>query len=194
MVLLRITAYHCLEDKVDGRFNEVSIISIGEVDLEIATQIDILIKSNPKDYYLRCLYFPITLNSQLIIDHSHIAGIKACFNFETVYNNSSYNLIVSLISHLQYRRYDKFVDALYYNLRYADLGQKLSNTLEDINYPEDSFEPFEHQLSDVIGLLTLKHRISKYKNWEVGITKIIGTYLNSEHYKSYLLDFHPELY
>jgi hypothetical protein len=58
----------------------------------------------------------------------------------------------------------------------------------------DDFKPFEHRLSNVVGLITLKHRISKYKNWEVGITKIIGTYLNSEHYKSYLLDFHPELY
>jgi hypothetical protein len=192
MVLLKITTKdYYIEQHVYSR--KVDLISISEIDLKIATEIHEYIQSHPEPFRVIHSDENVILESIIITDPSYIQGIKYNFNFDTEYHNSDINLIKLIINHLKYIAYDKFMDTIYYNLPDADLAELLIHNLQH-NRMRDDFKPFEHRLSNVVGLITLKHRISKYKNWEVSITKIIGTYLNSGYYKLYLINFHPELY
>jgi hypothetical protein len=191
MVLLKIIAKDLYMEQ-ESISIKVDLISISEMDLKTATEIHAHIQSYEFFNFVK-LDKAITLNSMIITDLSYITVIKDCFNFDTQYQNSDLNLTKLVVEDLKYREYDLITDILYYRLPYGELAQLFTAKLYEARI-KDGFALFEHQLSDVIGLITLKRRMNKCRNFEIGITKIIGTYLDSERYKEYLQKFHRELY
>jgi hypothetical protein len=171
-------------------------MSIGEMDLVIATEIQKLIQLNTK-FSLPFLDSDTYLEADIIVDPVIIAGIKQFFRFETIYNNSSYNFIEEMYKYLQYHSDLQIVNSLLtVNSNYSDLVYELTDDIYNSRNKDCRKKDYQNppQLFEAIGLLTLKRRMLKYKNWELGITKIIGTYLNSEYYENYIDDSHPELY
>jgi hypothetical protein len=190
MVLLRITAINA---GTDCDSMGADLITLGEIDSKKATEIHELICSKAQ-FTLPCLDYHVDLESEVLTDPVITTAIKGFFKFESIYNSSSYNFIHAMLKYIQYHNHLAIVNSLLLvNENYSDLVDDLTN---DINNEYNKFgNEFQTppQLYEAIGLITLKRRMWKYKNWELGITKIIGTYLNSKYYEAYIGDSHPEL-
>lgn len=196
MVLLKIFCNN-VGNLENDRISKIMAFSFAEMELEDALLLQIFMNNGTSFVLFRRhheLQKKYVLKIKIISDPLQITAIKEIFNFETEFNSTDFNFIRAIKICVAQEYYQNILTAM--KDKYKSLFG-LSLNLEDILYACEDFrdiQNFENELSNVFSVIAIQKLILPNQNLEIGVLKLIRSYVNTRDYDCFLKSEFPNLY
>lgn len=196
MVLLKIFCNN-IGNLENDRINQILAFSFAEMELEEALLLQNFM-NNGTSFVLTRHHLELKnkylLEAKIISNPFQINAMKEIFNFTTEFNSTNFNFITAIKICIKQKYYQKILTKI--KDKYKSLFG-LSLNLEDILYVCKDFQDihnFENELSNVLSVIAIQKLISRKKNFEIGVLKLIRCHINTKKYDYFLKLEFPNLY